>query len=43
MRLVYAEEYDNPTDAIAREEQLKAGGENGRTSSSGPSIPPLET
>ena len=22
-RLVYAEEYDNPTDAIAREKQLK--------------------
>ena len=30
-RLVHAEEYDNPTDAIARKNNSKGGGENART------------
>ena len=37
-RLVYSEEYDNPTDAIAHESSSKAGGVNARTGWCGRSI-----
>ncbi len=38
-RLVYAEEYENPTEAIAREKQLKGWNGYARTSWCGRPIP----